>query len=136
MGPWSCATYAPARLDHAVTDAGAGWARLGRLITFERGRRWRTRGDFARATGVSVRLLADLETGERSNYQPATLAAVEAALGWAPGTCEHVVAGGRIRREADPHLQRILDAWPNLDEDAKILLALLVVQLQEEKRGR
>jgi len=110
------------RLDPARVT---GWDRLGRAVLTERSRRWRTREEFAAATGLSVRLLADLETGNRDNYLPATLAAVEAALGWSYGTCERVVAGGRVAREMDPALVRLMDAWPHLSPDARALLAEL-----------
>ena len=101
-----------------------GWARLGARIVAERSRRWRTRRDFAHATGLSPRVLYDLETGRRDRYQPATLAAVESALGWVPGSCLRVVAGVRPRRETDPTLVRLLDVWPRLSPDARLVLVL------------
>ena len=100
-----------------------GWGRLGRRIVSERSRRWRTREDFAHATGLSTRTLDDIETGRRSNYREQTLAAVEATLGWAQGTCERVVQGGRVRREMDPSLVRLMDVWPRLSPDARAMLA-------------
>lgn len=109
-----------------------GWARLGARITSERSRRWRKRRDFAHASGLSVRLLADLETGRRSRYQPATLAAVEAALGWTAGSCDRIVAGGRPRREVDPSLVRLLDVWPRLSPDARLLLVTLAETTTKE----
>lgn len=107
--------------------------RLGERIITERSRRWRTREDFAKATGLSTRLLSDLETGRRSRYQPATLATVEAALGWSPGTCERLAQGGRVRREADPHLTRLLDVWPRLGVEARILLANLAEAVLQQR---
>lgn len=100
-----------------------GWERLGRLVLAERSRRWRTREDFAHATGLSVRLLADVEAGNRDNYLPSTLSVLEAALGWAQGTCERVVQGGRVRREMDESLVRLMDCWPRLSPDARAMLA-------------
>lgn len=99
-----------------------GWERLGRLVASERGRHWRSRQAFARAAGVSVRVLDDIEKGRRANYSEATLAAIEAALGWEPGTCRRVVEGGRVRHEVDPELMRLLDAWRVLTPDARRLL--------------
>lgn len=109
-----------------------GWARLGARIMAERSRRWRKRSDFARACGLSVRLLADLETGRRTRYQPSTLAAIEATLGWTAGSCERIVAGGRARREADPSLVRLLDVWPRLSPDARLLLVTLAEVTTQE----
>ena len=102
------------------------WRAVGEQVTRARSRRWRTRADFAAATGLSTRVLSDLETGRRQRYAPRTLAAVEAALGWAPGTCERVAQGGRVRMEMDESLQRVLDAWPRLSPDARVLVAEMV----------
>ena len=66
--------------------------------------------------------MADLETGARGNYLGSTLAAVETTLGWAPGTCCRVVEGGRVRREADPMMVRLVDAWQLLSPDARAML--------------
>jgi len=96
--------------------------RLGREVASERGRHWRSRAAFARAAGVSERVIDDLERGVRSNYADATLAAVEAALGWAPGACLRIVQGGVVRRELDPVLVRLLDTWRVLSPDARAML--------------
>jgi hypothetical protein len=77
---------------------------------------------------VSERVIDDIENGNRSNYLDATLAAIEAALGWAPGTCLRVVQGGRVRREHDPLLVRFLDAWRALPTEARELLVLMAEQ--------
>ena len=69
-----------------------------------------------------MRVLADLETGARTNYLESTLAAVEACLGWSPGTCARIVEGGRVRRETDPLMVRLMDAWPLLSPDARAML--------------
>lgn len=100
-----------------------GWKRLGRAILHDRIRHWPTREDFARETGLSARLLDDLEAGRRSNYSDTTYAAIEATLGWREGTCLRVVAGGRVFREFDPALVRIMRAWPHLSQDVRGMLA-------------
>ena len=74
---------------------------------------------------MSVRVLGDLERGRRANYLDSTLAAIEGSLGWAPGSCERIVAGGRPAREMDPMLSRLLDAWPRLSHDARAMLVEL-----------
>jgi hypothetical protein len=47
---------------------------------------------FAEATGVTERTLGKLENGQR--VSPSTLGVVENHLGWAPGSCRRVLAGG------------------------------------------
>jgi hypothetical protein len=71
---------------------------------------------------LSTRLVGDVEKGRRSNYSDATLAAIEAALGWEPGTCQRIVQGGKVRRDIDPQMMRLLDAWRTLPLEARELL--------------
>jgi hypothetical protein len=71
---------------------------------------------------VSERVIRDIETGARHNYSDVTLASIEAALGWAPGAALRVVQGGRVQREVDPALARLLDAWRGMSPDARMLL--------------
>ena len=101
----------------------SGWVRLGRAIRHDRMRFWRTREEFSRGSGISARVIDDLESGRRGNYSEATLAAVEVALGWREGTCRRVVSGGRVFREVDPAMARIMLVWPRLSTDAKSMLA-------------
>ena len=100
----------------------AGWQDLGGAIVTERSRRWRSRAAFAAASGISARVLDDLENGNRANYLDSTLAAIEATLGWSQGTCRRVVAGGAIKRDMDSDLVRLMDIWPYLSKDARALL--------------
>lgn len=110
-----------------------GWARLGQRVAQERGRHWRSRAAFARASGISTRVLDDVEKGRRTNYSATTLAAIEAALGWAPGTCLRVVQGGRVRRDVDPMLVRLLDVWTTLSPDARAMLVDIAERSARER---
>jgi hypothetical protein len=104
-----------------------GWERLGRMVATERARRWRSRADFARAAGISTRVIDDLEKGRRGNFSPLTLSAIEAALGWQPGAAMRVVQGGAVRRMGpDERLSRLLELWPRLGADAQTILVDLV----------
>lgn len=110
-----------------------GWERLGRRVAQERGRHWRSRAAFARAAGVSPRVLDDVEKARRANYSETTLAAIEAALGWEPGTCLRVVQGGKVRRDVDPVLVRLLDAWTTLSPDARWMLVEIAERSSEHR---
>ncbi len=101
--------------------------RLGARILSERAQRWPRREEFARETGLSVRLLADLETGSRTNFSARTFAAIEAALDWEPGTCEAITMGGRVTRFTDPEMRRLQQLWSRLDLSRK----RAIVQLAE-----
>ena len=111
-----------------------GWARLGQEVAQERGRHWRSRSAFARAAGISRLVLDDVEKGRRTNYSDATFAAIEAALGWEPGTCLRVVQGGKVRREVDPVLVRLLDVWVTLSPDARAMLVEIAERAAEHRR--
>jgi hypothetical protein len=52
----------------------------------------RDRRAFAEATGVTERTLGKLENGQ--HVSPSTLGMVENRLGWAPGSCRRILAGG------------------------------------------
>ena len=113
---------------------GQGWRRLGGVIASERARRWRSRATFARAAGVSARVIDDLELGRRNNYAESTLAAVEVTLGWQPGTCRRVVQGGKVKREVDPDLVRLLDVWRVLSTDARVMLVEIAERAAQHRR--
>lgn len=100
-----------------------GWDHLARAIVAERSRRWPTRDEFARATGLSRRVLGDIENGRRSNYSDVTLGRIEAALGWEPGETRARLEGRYPRRSSDREMRRIQDSWPHLSTDARRILA-------------
>lgn len=52
----------------------------------------RERRALAAATGVTDRTLGKLENGQR--VSPSTLAVIENELGWSPGSCRRILAGG------------------------------------------
>lgn len=99
-----------------------GWRRLGEIVTAERSRRWKSRAAFARHAGIASRVVDDIERGRRSNYSDGTLASLEVALGWNAGSCLRVVQGGQPRRDIDPTLSRLLEVWPQLSRDSRVML--------------
>jgi hypothetical protein len=73
--------------------AGEDWQRLADYIVARRVELgMRDRRAFAEATGVTERTLGKLENGQR--VSPSTLGMVENRLGWAPGSCRRILAGG------------------------------------------
>lgn len=69
-----------------------------------------------------MRTLSDLERGARDTYSAETLATVEAALGWQPGSVRRVLDGGEPARDPDDDLAAILAAWPHLDDRGRRVL--------------
>jgi hypothetical protein len=73
--------------------AGEDWQRLADYVVARRVELgMRDRRAFAVATGVTERTLGKLENGQ--HVSPSTLGMVENRLGWAPGSCRRILAGG------------------------------------------
>lgn len=98
---------------------------VGRAVRAARATRWRRRADFAWATGLSLRLISDLETGRRHNYSEETKLIIESALLWEAGSIDRIADGGQPRPVPDGPMQRLLKAWPDLSQDAREMLAEL-----------
>lgn len=81
------------------------WGLLGRHVIARRVKLgYRSREPFAAALKISTRVLGDIETGRRSNYDPTTLAALEDVLGWETGSIDTILKGG------EPTLSPLADA--------------------------
>jgi len=112
----------PFRQDVSMADAN--WQRLGDYVVARRAALgMRDRRAFATVTGVTDRTLGKLENGKR--VSASTLGAVENQLGWAPGSCRRILAGGEPTsvpggaspsRYSDPTLQHIAET-PGLPPD-------------------
>jgi Helix-turn-helix len=107
-----------------VHMAGEDWKRLGDYVVARRiALGMRDRRALAAATGVTDRTLGKLENGKR--VSASTIGAVENHLGWAPGSCRRMLAGGEPVMLAaiashpqfdDPTLQHIAET-PGLPPD-------------------
>jgi transcriptional regulator with XRE-family HTH domain len=76
---------------HSTPD----WERLGRAIVRRRVELgFNTQAGLAEHMGLTARILGDLEGGKRVSYGKSTLARLERALDWPPGTVDEVLAGG------------------------------------------
>ncbi len=104
--------------------AGDDWRRLADYVIARRVElNMRDRRSFADATGVTDRTLGKLETGQR--VSASTLGVVENHLGWSPGTCRRILAGGEPgtgspgpgREEYDDPTLRHLASTPGLPPD-------------------
>src|ERR1700745_4472240 len=73
--------------------AGEDWQRLADYVVARRVELGMPdRRALAEATGVTERTLGKLENGQ--HVSPSTLGMVENRLGWAPGSCRRILAGG------------------------------------------
>ncbi len=100
------------------------WERLGDYVVARRtALGMRDRRAFAAATGITDRTLGKLENGKR--VSASTLGVVENHLGWSPGSCRRILAGGEPTAASasasrpeyqDPTLQHIAET-PGLPPD-------------------
>lgn len=107
------------------------WQRLGSYVRSERARlggNRRSLAAFAKAAGVSRTTLDSIEHARKDNYDPATLATLEHALGWRPGSIDRILAGGRPEYDDDPDLTAVVDAWPKLSPGSRRMLRLLATE--------
>jgi transcriptional regulator with XRE-family HTH domain len=73
--------------------AGDDWRRLADFVVARRvAVGFRDRRALAAATGITERTLGKLENGQR--VSASTLGAIENYLGWTPGSCRRILAGG------------------------------------------
>ena len=123
--------------------AEENWERLGDYVVARRiALGMRDRRALAAATGVTDRTLGKVETGKR--VSASTLGAVENQLGWAPGSCRRILAGGEPTtvaggaspsRYSDPTLQHIAET-PGLPPDVVRGLIALARNWREQEDQR
>lgn len=80
-----------------LSGSKAARERLGELLMQARINldvRYKNRALFARERGLNYRLVQDIETAARDNFDPVTKLAIERAYGWAYGSINAVMAGG------------------------------------------
>jgi hypothetical protein len=104
--------------------ADEDWKRLGDYVVARRiALGMRDRRALAAVTGVTDRTLGKVETGRR--VSASTLGALDNHLGWAPGSCRRILAGGEPvvppasssgLQYDDPTLRHIADV-PGLPPD-------------------
>ena len=88
--------------------SGEDWRRLADYVVARRVElHMRDRRALAEVTGVTDRTLGKLENGQR--VSPSTLGMVETQLGWAPGSCRRILAGGEPVTEPAGHGQEEYD---------------------------
>jgi len=106
--------------------AGVGWRTLGEYVRRERVRRRQTQAEFARDIQISTRVLGSIEVGAHDRYDPRTIAAIEDAMRWDPGSVVDVVEGRKPRSTVDDLTARLLDAWQRLSLSDRAMLADVV----------
>jgi hypothetical protein len=123
--------------------AEENWRRLGDYVVARRiALGMRDRRALAAVTGVTDRTLGKVETGRR--VSASTLGALENHLGWAPGSCREILAGGEpvmlapspsVPQYDDPTLQHIAEV-PGLPPDVvRGLIALARNWREQEGEG-
>ncbi|WP_141576206.1 helix-turn-helix domain-containing protein [Actinomadura sp. WMMA1423] len=83
------------------------WLRLADYLVTERVHRHLDLRDLAAITKVSERTLGKIENGQRVSRD--TLAAIELAFGWPPGTCRSILLGGQPPAAPDKSPDAVAD---------------------------
>jgi transcriptional regulator with XRE-family HTH domain len=99
---------------------------------------YKRRPAFAEAAGISLRTLGDLETGRRTNFDPATIAAIEQALRWDTGSIGQILSGGDPSEARATTRERAINGTPTVrpgtSERDEALLKVLASDLPEDKK--
>jgi transcriptional regulator with XRE-family HTH domain len=122
--------------------SGDDWRRLADYVIARRVQLgMRDRRALAAATGVTDRTLGKLENGQR--VSASTLGVIENQLGWLPGSCRRILAGGEpsLNRDEqraadydDPTL-RHLSSTPGLPPDVVNGLIALARNWRQDQDG-
>lgn len=134
-------TAGPARDSRQViARANQDWSRLGRYLVSRRVELgYERQADLAGAAGVALRTVGTIERGDR--VRATTLAKIEQALGWKPGSADKILRGGEPdlidANEVepvfdDPHERAIWDL-ADLDADTRWDL---IRHLRERRRSQ
>lgn len=112
---------------HARRVTGPDWQRLASYVVRRRQEcDLPTTRALARATGITEKTIGNLEKGRLVSRD--TLAAVERVLGWAPGSCAAILAGG------EPRLEAGADVDPEAAAARAQIIAMSAEQLAETHR--
>lgn len=76
-----------------TTDGSDAWEKVARAVAARRGELGLTRAALAQRARRSMSTIYEIEAARRSVYRPSTLAALEDALDWAPGTVGRILDG-------------------------------------------
>jgi hypothetical protein len=143
----------------------ADWDRLAQRVVAQRvALGYRRREDLANAIeGLSMRTLGDIESGRRERYHPSTLAALEHALLWKPGSIADILDGheptpqgivGAVAMSAgsalsagaatgagevqhgDPAIAKVLNSETLTAEQKRRIIALLVAEQEQFEKHR
>lgn len=104
------------------------WDKLGELVTTQRAYLGYSIAQLAAVSGLSTSTVDSLEHARKSSYDPATLASLERALRWKPGSVERALRGLEPQQQDDPDLDAIVAAWPKLSPGARRMLRILAVE--------
>lgn len=115
------------RVDSLILVANR-WDKLAEHVTAQRAYLGYSIAQLAAVSGLSTSTVDNLEHGRKSGYDPTTLAAVEQALRWRPGSVERALKGLDPQPQTDPDLEAVIAAWPKLSPGARRMLRILAVE--------
>jgi hypothetical protein len=125
----ACVSQAPHReranrevRDMPLSGDKAARKRLGKLLVqarFEMNPEWRNRRLFAEEQQINYRLVQDIETAARQNFDDTTKMFIESKYGWALGSIDRVLEGGdpvKVSQVPPRVLALVIEAWGSLED--------------------
>jgi hypothetical protein len=112
------------------------WQHVGEQLQQRRvqlDRRWRNRTIFADEAALNYKMVQDIETHARTNFEIPTRADIELAYCLMPGNIRRMLDGGPL--EPDPEAERRLRVRQNLQAAAPDVIGDTDDPLQDEGNG-
>jgi transcriptional regulator with XRE-family HTH domain len=104
------------------------WDKLAEFVTARRADLGYSITQLSAISGLSTSTLDNVEHSRKSSYDPATLATLERALRWRPGSVERALKGLAPQILQDPDLEAVIAAWPRLSPGARRMLRILATE--------
>jgi transcriptional regulator with XRE-family HTH domain len=101
------------------------WKRLGDHVIARRAEYGWTRQQLADASHISTRILGDIETGRRGNFDRTTLARLEQALNWRIGSAQAIAEGSQAAQADSIGLGRNTRTQEPVSERDQLIISIM-----------
>jgi len=110
------------------------WERLGRLVDAERGRRGWSKRQLVAAVGVGKTTIDSIIHARKQSYDQTTVAGIERAFEWKPGSVDRILRGSDPQPIEDPDLVALRDLWPRLSPETRRTLLIIAREAVRARR--
>ncbi len=122
----------------APMGTSGAWSKLGASVTARRIKiGYPTQAAFAGGSGISPRLINEIENGRRKSYRASTLVALEAALWWKEGSVMDILQGEGPTEltipDSEPQPEPVVTSLGEVD-DAELVARLNEIAAEVSRR--